>query len=127
VLHIGKTAMNPRHLGRVKRHGRVRKKVYGTAERPRLCVFRSLKYIYAQVINDDIGHTLAAASSLEKELRGRLKSTDDIEAARQVGALIARRALEAGITKVVFDRGGYLYHGRIKALADAAREQGLEF
>ncbi|MCC6442381.1 MAG: 50S ribosomal protein L18 [Armatimonadetes bacterium] len=111
----------------MKRHSRVRRKVHGTADRPRLCVFRSLKYIYAQVIDDDLGHTLAAASSQEKAVRTELTSTDDTNAAQKVGALVAERAKEAGIGKVIFDRGGYLYHGRIKALADAAREQGLEF
>ncbi len=116
-----------RHERREKRHRRVRKKVFGTPERPRLCVYKSLRYIYAQIIDDTKGHTLVAASSLEKELREKLKSTKNIEAAREVGKLIAKRALEKGIKKVVFDRGGYPYHGRVAALADAAREGGLEF
>jgi large subunit ribosomal protein L18 len=109
------------------RHLRIRKKVFGIPERPRLSVYKSLRYIYAQIIDDTKGHTLVSASSLEKELRENLKSTDNIEAAKLVGKVIARRALEKGIKKVVFDRGGFLYHGRIKALADSAREEGLEF
>ncbi|MBE3550196.1 MAG: LSU ribosomal protein L18p (L5e) [Brockia lithotrophica] len=109
------------------RHRRLRKKVVGTPERPRLSVYRSLRYIYAQIIDDTRGHTLVAASSLEPEIRSGLSSTKDVEASRRVGEVIARRALEKGITRVVFDRGGYPYHGRIQALADAAREAGLEF
>ncbi len=108
------------------RHKRIRKKVSGTPERPRLCVYKSLKYIYAQVIDDTRGHTLVSASSIEKEFSD-LKSRDTIEAAKRVGELIAKRALEKGIKKVVFDRSGYKYHGRVAALADAARAQGLEF
>ncbi len=108
---------------RIKR--RIRKKVFGTPERPRMTVFRSNKHIYVQIIDDTRGHTLVAASSLEKDLRSeKLPMT---EMAKKVGALVAQRALEKGITKVVFDRNGYKYHGRIKALADAAREQGLNF
>jgi large subunit ribosomal protein L18 len=117
----------PRQRGRLLRHARVRKKIRGTAERPRLAVFRSLKYIYAQVIDDEKGHTIVAASSLEPVLRNSLPRTDNIEAARAVGRLIAERAIDAGVRHVVFDRGGYKYHGRVKALADAAREGGLEF
>ncbi|MGB9857113.1 MAG: 50S ribosomal protein L18 [Dictyoglomaceae bacterium] len=109
------------------RHLRIRKKVFGSPERPRLAVYKSLRYIYAQIIDDTKGHTLVSASSLEKELRQQLKSTDNIEAAQLVGKTIAQRALEKGIKKVVFDRGGFLYHGRIKALADSARAEGLEF
>ncbi|MCS7201531.1 MAG: 50S ribosomal protein L18 [Dictyoglomus sp.] len=109
------------------RHLRIRKKIFGTPERPRLAVFKSLRYIYAQIIDDTKGHTLVSASSLEKELKSQLKSTDNIEAAKLVGKVIAKRALEKGIKKVVFDRGGFLYHGRIKALADSARAEGLEF
>ena len=116
-----------RNEKRLIRHKRVRKKVFGTAERPRLCVYKSLKYIYAQIIDDEKGHTLVAASSLEPEIKSRLTSTKSIEAAQYVGKVIAERAKEKGITKVVFDRGGYPYHGRVKALADAAREAGLEF
>lgn len=112
---------------RLRRHLRVRRRVVGTAERPRLCVFRSEKHIYAQIIRDDIGHTLVAASTLDPELRGRLAKTWNVEAAREVGRLIARRALERGITRVVFDGGGYKYHGRVKALAEGAREGGLQF
>ena len=114
---------------RLKRHTRVRKRVHGTPERPRLNVYRSDNNIYAQVIDDLAGRTLAAASSLDSTLRsGDNKSAGgNIAAARSVGALIADRAKSAGITKVVFDRGGYLYHGRVKGLAEAARENGLEF
>ncbi|WP_039764309.1 MULTISPECIES: 50S ribosomal protein L18 [Caldicellulosiruptor] len=116
-----------RNEKRLIRHKRIRKKVFGTAERPRLCVYKSLKYIYAQIIDDEKGHTLVAASSLEPEIKSRLTSTKSIEAAQYIGRVIAERAKEKGITKVVFDRGGYPYHGRVKALADAAREAGLEF
>jgi large subunit ribosomal protein L18 len=112
---------------RVKKHLRVRKKVNGTAERPRLCVFRSEKHIYAQVINDDLGTTLVAASSLDKELNEAINSGSNKEAAKAVGSLIAKKAIEKGIKGVVFDRGGYIYHGRVKELADAAREAGLDF
>jgi len=110
-----------------RRHGRIRRKVFGTLERPRLAVFRSNQHIYAQVI-DDTGHqTLAAASTLESDLKEKLETGSNCEASIQVGKLIAQRSLEKGITQVVFDRGGNLYHGRIKALADAAREGGLNF
>lgn len=112
---------------RLARHKRVRKKVFGTSERPRLAVFRSNRYIYAQLIDDEKGITICAASSLEKNLRETLSSTKDREAAEAVGRLIAERALKKGIKQVVFDRGGYNYHGRVKALAEAAREAGLEF
>lgn len=112
---------------RIRRHKRVRKKVFGTTERPRLCVFKSNKYIYAQIIDDEKGETLCAASSLEKELREKMSSTKDRNAAREVGLLIGKRAIEKGIKKVVFDRGGYKYHGRVKELAEGAREAGLEF
>jgi len=110
---------------RRKRHARVRAKINGTAARPRLNVFRSNKHIYAQLIDDMNGVTLASASTLEKDLG--LEGTNSVEAAVKVGELVAKRASEKGIKSVVFDRGGYLYHGRIKALADAARENGLEF
>lgn len=116
-----------RNLKRIKRHLRIRKKVKGTPERPRLAVFKSERHIYAQIIDDTKGHTLVAASTLDKELRGKLSKTYNVEAAKEVGKLIAQRALSLGIKKVVFDRGGFKYHGRIKALADAAREAGLEF
>jgi large subunit ribosomal protein L18 len=110
---------------RQKRHTRVRKKVAGSPERPRLNVYRSINNIYVQVIDDTEGHTLAAASSLDKSLK--LKTGGNIAAAKAVGKAIAERAKAAGITKVVFDRGGYLYHGRVASLADAAREAGLDF
>jgi large subunit ribosomal protein L18 len=110
---------------RKKRHARVRAKLSGTEARPRLNVFRSSKHIYAQLIDDVNGVTLASATSLDKELS--LDSTSNVEAAQKVGALVAKRAVEKGIKAVVFDRGGYLYHGRVQALADAARENGLEF
>lgn len=109
---------------RQKRHLRVRNRVAGTAERPRLNVFRSLKHIYAQVIDDDKGITLAAASSVEKDFDGK---GGNIAAAKAVGAAIAKKAIEKGISEVVFDRGGYIYHGRVAALAQAAREAGLKF
>ena len=110
---------------RRKRHARVRSKLSGTEARPRLNVFRSNKHIYAQLIDDVNGVTIASASSLDKELN--LESTGNLEAAVKIGELVAKRAVEKGIKSVVFDRGGYLYHGRVKALADAAREHGLEF
>lgn len=113
-----------RQNARDRRHVRVRKRVRGTAERPRLAIYRSNRYIYAQVIDDLKGSTLAAASSQESELRG---GALNIDTASKVGALVGARAKEAGITTVVFDRGGYKYHGKVKALADAAREAGLEF
>ena len=112
---------------RLQRKVRIRKKIKGTPERPRLSVFRSLKYIYVQIIDDEVGKTIVSASSLEKEVKGKSKSTRDIEAAKLVGELIAKRAIEKGIEKVVFDRSGYRYHGRVKALAEAAREAGLKF
>lgn len=112
---------------RKKKHLVVRKKVFGTAERPRLNVFRSLNNIYAQIINDDDGVTLVSASTLDKELKESLKCGSNKESAKVVGQLIAKKALEAGVKEVVFDRGGYIYHGRVKELADAVREAGLEF
>lgn len=112
---------------RAKRHLRVRKNVFGSTERPRLNVFRSLNQIYAQVIDDVQGITLVASSTIEPEIKGNLTSTKDVAAAKAVGEAVAKKALAKGITKVVFDRGGNIYHGRIKALADAAREAGLEF
>jgi large subunit ribosomal protein L18 len=105
-------------------HTRIRKKLRGTTDRPRLAIFRSVAHIYAQVIDDSNGTTIAAASSLEK---GELKTGGNVAAAVEIGKRVAERAKEKGIAKVVFDRGGYLYHGRVKALADAAREAGLEF
>ncbi|MEW6443686.1 MAG: 50S ribosomal protein L18 [bacterium] len=118
---------NPRAVARDRRKKRFKDKIRGTSERPRLCVFRSNKHIYAQVVDDLLGKTLAAASSLSKELAGSLEKSTNIAAARQVGTVIARKALDKSIIKVVFDRNGFLYHGRIKALADAAREAGLDF
>ncbi len=113
-----------RHIARARRHSRVRKKVNGRPERPRLAVFRSNRYIYAQVIDDVGGKTMAAASSQEPDLRTKRLSA---ETAAEVGSLIASRAKDAGVEKVVFDRGGYPYHGRVKALAEAARDAGLDF
>ncbi|HEX2999532.1 MAG TPA: 50S ribosomal protein L18 [Armatimonadota bacterium] len=112
---------------REQRHLRVRKKVVGTAERPRLGVFRSNNHIYVQVINDDEGKTLAAASTMDKGITLEGGHTSTVAAAREVGKLVARRAQEKGIKRVVFDRGGFIYHGRVAALAEGAREEGLEF
>ena len=112
---------------RVKKHMKIRNRFSGTAERPRLAVFRSNNHVYAQVIDDVNGTTLVSASTTEKDIKAELKNTDDIEAAMKVGDVVAKRALEKGIKAVVFDRGGYIYHGKVKALADAAREAGLEF
>ena len=112
---------------RLRVHKRIRSRISGTDERPRLAVFRSVKHIYAQVIDDDRGITLASASSIEKSTRETLKTGASVDAAKAVGKLIAERAKEKGVTAVVFDRGAYLYHGRVKALADAAREGGLKF
>ena len=119
---INKTSRN---VARKARHARIRNKVSGTSELPRLCVFRSLKNISVQIIDDEKGVTLVSASSLDKDLN--IKNGGNIEASKLVGALVAKKAKKAKIKKVVFDRGGYLYHGRVKALADAARENGLEF
>lgn len=112
---------------RLKRHHRVRLKVSGTAERPRLCVFRSLNHIYAQVIDDTRGHTIVSASSLDPEIREQLKDKTKKAEAELVGTLVATRAKESGVKELVFDRGGYQYHGRVKALAEAARQVGLKF
>ena len=112
---------------RVKKHMKIRNRFSGTAERPRLAVFRSNNHVYAQVIDDVAGKTIVSASTLEKDIKAELKNTDDIEAATKIGDVVAKRALEKGIKAVVFDRGGYIYHGKVKALADAAREAGLEF
>jgi len=112
---------------RVRKHERVRKRIKGTTERPRLNVFRSLHHIYAQVIDDTTGKTLVAASTLDPAVKGKLKSYGNKDAAKEVGKLVAQKAVDAGIKQVVFDRGGYLYHGRVKELAEAAREAGLEF
>lgn len=110
---------------RLRRHRRVRKKVTGSSEQPRLAVFRSNRHLYAQLIDDSAGRTVVAASTVEPELR--TTATGNSSAAARVGGLVAERALEKGIRKVVFDRGGFLFHGKVKALADAAREKGLEF
>ncbi len=112
---------------RLIRHSRLRRHVSGTAERPRLSVFRSLGNIYAQVIDDEKGHTLLSASTQDKELKTTLSGTGNVDAAKAVGKLVAERAKAQGITKVIFDRGGHRYHGRVAALAEAAREAGLEF
>lgn len=113
---------------RLMRHKRLRKRISGTPERPRLSVYRSEKHIYAQIIDDTKGETLVAASTVEKELREKLnQKTWNVQAAKEVGKVIAERATAKGITEIVFDRGGYKYHGRIKALADSARESGLKF
>lgn len=112
---------------RVKKHERERNRYAGTAQRPRLSVFRSNNHMYAQIIDDTVGNTLVSASTNEKSVKGELKKTNDIEAAAYVGKLVAERALEKGIKEVVYDRGGFLYQGKIQALADAAREAGLQF
>ncbi len=112
---------------RIRRHLRVRKKVSGTSSRPRLCVFRSLKHIYAQIINDEEGRTLVSASSLDPEIREELVGKTKTEKAKVVGTLLGKRAKELGVEVVAFDRGGYKYHGRVKALAEGAREAGLKF
>ncbi len=111
----------------IRRHLRLRQKITGTAARPRLNVFRSLANIYAQVIDDEAGNTLVSANSLDKEIKAKLPYGGNIEAAKAVGELVAKRALEKGIETVVFDRGGCIYHGRVKALAEGAREAGLKF
>ena len=116
-----------RRVARLRRHGRVRKHVVGTPERPRLNVFRSLRHIYAQVIDDSQGRTLVSASTVDPQVEAQLQGLTKIEQARVVGKVLAERALSQGIQRVVFDRGGYKYHGRVKALADAVREGGLEF
>lgn len=120
-------AKNSRSMARVRRHMRVRKKVMGTPERPRLNIFRSLSGIYAQVIDDQSGRTLLSASTVDRDLRERMKGLKKSEQAKLVGQVVAERAREKGIQAVVFDRGGYRYIGRIKALADGAREAGLQF
>ena len=116
-----------RKAARQKRHYRLRRHLSGTPERPRLAVFKSNKHIYAQVIDDVKGHTVAASSTMEQAIATNLKSTSNIEAAKTVGADVAKKAMDKGINTVVFDRGGFIFHGRVKALADAAREAGLQF
>jgi len=108
-------------------HNRIRRRISGSSNRPRLCVYRSLKYVYAQIVDDSKGITLVAASTAEKDIRGDLKQGGNIQASKLVGKAVAERARAKGIEAVVFDRGGYLYHGRIKAVAEAARESGLKF
>ena len=112
---------------RNKKHTRMRNRINGTAQRPRLAVFRSNNHMYAQIIDDTVGNTLVAASTLEKDVKAELEKTNNVDAAAYLGTVIAKRALEKGINTVVFDRGGYIYHGKVAALADAAREAGLEF
>ena len=116
-----------KNANRLQRHKRVRRKITGTTQRPRLCVFRSSNNIYAQIIDDANRVTLTAASSLDAEVKGAVNHGGNKEAAKMVGAMIAKRAIEKGITEVVFDRGGYLYHGRVQVLEEAAREAGLKF
>ena len=112
---------------RIKKHNRMRNRFSGTAERPRLAVFRSNNHMYAQIIDDTVGNTLVAASTLDKEVKAELTKTNNVEAAAYLGTVIAKKALDKGIKTVVFDRGGFLYHGKIQALAEAAREAGLTF
>lgn len=119
--------LKAKNAGLVRRRTRVRGKVSGTTERPRLCVTRTNMHIYAQVVDDTTGRTLVAASSVDKELRGALKSGTNADSAKIVGEAVGRRAIEKGVTEVVFDRGGRLYHGRVKSLADGARSAGLKF
>lgn len=118
---------NPREVARLKRKKRIRRKVEGTQERPRLTVFRSDKHIYAQIVNDASGATLVSASTLSPEYKEMEQIKGKVAAAKRVGELVAQKALEKGIAKVVFDRNGFIYHGRIQALADAARQKGLDF
>lgn len=121
-----KTASSQRHSGRLRRHRRVRKKITGTADRPRLAVFRSNKHISIQVIDDLVGRTIASASTVEPDQR-KAGTGATVDAAKRIGALVAERAIAAGVKEVVYDRGGFLYHGRVAAAAQAAREAGLEF
>jgi len=124
---MGMGQTNPKVVARLKRKKRVRRKISGDAQRPRLSVFKSSRHIYAQIIDDRQGQTLVAASTMSKQLRSEVGALKKVEAAKMVGKLLAERAKAAGITKVAFDRGGFLYHGRIKELADSCREHGLEF
>ena len=112
---------------RVNKHRKLRNRFSGTAERPRLAVFRSNNHMYAQIFDDTVGNTLVSASTLQKDVKAELEKTNNVEAAAYLGTVIAKKAIEKGITSVVFDRGGFIYHGKIKALADAAREAGLNF
>jgi large subunit ribosomal protein L18 len=121
------TSKPSRAAARAKRHYRLRNNISGTAERPRLAVFRSNMHIYAQIIDDAAGNTICAASTVEADIKASVEKTNNVEAAKAVGTAVAKKALEKGITEVVFDRGGFVYHGKIQALADAAREAGLQF
>ena len=116
-----------RQLVRAKKHMKIRNRFSGTTERPRLAVFRSNNHMYAQIIDDTVGNTLVSASTLEKEIKAELEKTNNVDAAAYLGTVIAKRAIEKGIKEVVFDRGGFIYQGKVAALADAAREAGLEF
>ena len=116
-----------RQLVRAKKHMKIRNRFSGTAERPRLAVFRSNNHMYAQIIDDTVGNTLVSASTLEKEIKAELEKTNNVDAAAYLGTVIAKRAIEKGIKEVVFDRGGFIYQGKVAALADAARQAGLEF
>ena len=116
-----------RQLVRAKKHMKIRNRFSGTAERPRLAVFRSNNHMYAQIIDDTVGNTLVSASTLEKEIKAELEKTNNVDAAAYLGTVIAKRAIENGLKEVVFDRGGFIYQGKVAALADAAREAGLEF
>jgi len=116
-----------RKIVRAKKHRRIRNHLSGTATKPRLAVFRSNQHMYAQIIDDTVGNTLVSASTVEKEVKAKLSKTNDTEAAAYLGSVIGKRAVDAGIKEVVFDRGGFIYQGKIAALADAAREAGLEF
>ena len=116
-----------RQLVRAKKHMKIRNRFSGTAERPRLAVFRSNNHMYAQIIDDTVGNTLVSASTLEKEIKAELEKTNNVDAAAYLGTVIAKRAIEKGLKEVVFDRGGFIYQGKVAALADAAREAGLEF
>ena len=116
-----------RQLVRAKKHMKIRNRFSGTAERPRLAVFRSNNHMYAQIIDDTVGNTLVSASTLEKEIKAELEKTNNVDAAAYLGTVVAKRALEKGISEVAFDRGGFIYQGKIEALADAAREAGLKF
>ena len=112
---------------RAKKHGRIRNHLSGTSQRPRLAVFRSNNHMYAQIIDDTVGNTLVAASTVEKDVKAELEKTNNVDAAAYLGTVIAKRAIEKGIEEVVFDRGGFIYHGKVAALAEAAREAGLKF
>lgn len=120
-------SLNLRKQARLKRKKRIRKKVFGSQEKPRLCVFRSTRHMYAQVIDDTAGHTLASASSMEKDAKEHLEKGNKAAIAKHIGKIVAERSMEKGIKKVVFDRNGFLYHGRVKAVSDGAREAGLKF